>query len=177
MLCRPLLAAAKMGHSHGYRSGTRHSFSKKFRTQGTNVHQSQYLTPLRVGDYVDVKANGAIHKGMPHKFYHGKTGIVYNVTKRAVGVELNKQVRSRIIKKRVNLRVEHVFPSKCRLDFLARVQRNDKLKRDAKKDGKRVPLEAIKRFDGTPRAGFLVKAESAHGEPTLVRPLPFDEMM
>lgn len=29
---------------------------------------------------------------MPHKFYHGKTGCVWNVTKRAVGVELLKQV-------------------------------------------------------------------------------------
>ena len=30
---------------------------------------------------------------MPHKYYHGKTGIVYNVTRGAVGVELNKQAR------------------------------------------------------------------------------------
>ena len=30
---------------------------------------------------------------MPHKFYHGKTGKVFNVTKRAVGVIVNKQVR------------------------------------------------------------------------------------
>lgn len=30
---------------------------------------------------------------MPHKVYHGRTGIVWNVTKRAVGVEVNKQVR------------------------------------------------------------------------------------
>ena len=29
---------------------------------------------------------------MPHKYYHGKTGVVWNVTKRAVGVEVNKQV-------------------------------------------------------------------------------------
>ena len=31
-------------------------------------------------------------QGMPHKYYHGKTGVVWNVTKRAVGVEVNKQV-------------------------------------------------------------------------------------
>ena len=30
---------------------------------------------------------------MPHKVYHGRTGIVWNVTKRAVGVEVNKQVK------------------------------------------------------------------------------------
>lgn len=114
---------------------------------------------------------------MPHKFYHGKTGIVYNVTKRAVGVELNKQVRNRIMKKRVNLRVEHVHPSKCRLDFLARVQKNDKIKREAKAAGKKLPIEALKRFPGTPRAGFVVPAKNAHGVPELVAPLPFDEML
>jgi hypothetical protein len=29
---------------------------------------------------------------MPHKWYAGKTGVVWNVTKRAVGVEVNKIV-------------------------------------------------------------------------------------
>ena len=37
--------------------------------------------------------NGAIHKGMPYKVYHGKTGRVFNVTKRACGVVVNKQVK------------------------------------------------------------------------------------
>ena len=41
---------------------------------------------------MDIKVNGAVHKGMPHKFYHGRTGKVWNVTKRAIGVEVNKQV-------------------------------------------------------------------------------------
>jgi large subunit ribosomal protein L21e len=30
---------------------------------------------------------------MPHKFYHGRTGRVWNVTKRAIGVVINKQAR------------------------------------------------------------------------------------
>lgn len=34
-----------------------------------------------------------VPQGMPFKFYHGRTGRVWNVTKRAVGVELLKQVR------------------------------------------------------------------------------------
>lgn len=29
---------------------------------------------------------------MAFKWYHGKTGVVWNVTKRAVGVEVNKTV-------------------------------------------------------------------------------------
>lgn len=43
----------------------------------TRRHRAASLAPLQ---------------GMPHKFYHGKTGCVWNVTKRAVGVELLKQV-------------------------------------------------------------------------------------
>ena len=43
--------------------------------------------------YFFVKVNGAVHKGMPHKVYHGKTGRIFNVTKRAVGVVVNKQVK------------------------------------------------------------------------------------
>lgn len=31
---------------------------------------------------------------MAFKWYHGKTGVVWNVTKRALGVEVNKQVRT-----------------------------------------------------------------------------------
>ncbi len=47
-----------------------------------------------MGDYVDIKVNPAVHKGMPFKFYHGRTGVIWNVTKRALGVELNKTVRA-----------------------------------------------------------------------------------
>ena len=35
-------------------------------------------------------------QGMPHKWYQGKTGIVWNVTKRAIGVEVNKKVGARL---------------------------------------------------------------------------------
>ena len=83
----------------------------------------------KVGDYVDIKVDGAIHKGMPHKFYQGRTGVVFNVTKTSVGVVVNKLINGRILKKRVNIRVEHVHPSKCRVDFLNRVRDNENHKR------------------------------------------------
>jgi ribosomal protein L21E len=54
-----------------------------------------YLRTYKVGEHVDVKVNGAVHKGMPHKFYHGRTGRVWDVTKRAISVEINKQVLPR----------------------------------------------------------------------------------
>lgn len=59
-----------MPHSHGYRARTRHLFARKFREHG-KIKLSTYLKTYKVGDIVDVKVNGAIHKGMPHKFYHG----------------------------------------------------------------------------------------------------------
>lgn len=117
-----------MPHSHGYRARTRDMFARDFRKNGMPGLKT-YLTNFKVGDYVDVKVNGAIHKGMPHKFYHGKTGIVYNVTKSSVGVEVNKVLGNRMMKKRINVRVEHVRHSKCRKDFLERVRQNEDIKK------------------------------------------------
>merc|ERR1711991_799103 len=81
-----------MVHSYGYKSGTRHLFQKQFRKHGMpNV--SRLLTTFKVGDYVDVVADPAVRKGMPHKFYHGKTGIVWNVTPRGLGVNRQQGCR------------------------------------------------------------------------------------
>jgi large subunit ribosomal protein L21e len=52
------------------------------------------LSCIQLGDYVDIKVNPSIHKGMPFKAFHGRTGVIFNVTKRAVGVRVNKQVRT-----------------------------------------------------------------------------------
>ena len=59
-----------MPHSFGLRARTRHLFARDFRTKG-HVQLSNYLKTYKVGDIVDIKANGAVHKGMPHKYYHG----------------------------------------------------------------------------------------------------------
>merc|ERR1719240_1918613 len=87
---------------------------------------------------------------MPHYVYHGKTGKIFNLNKNSAGVIVNKQVRNRIIQKRMNIRIEHLRPSRCRTAFLDRIRENDKLKAAAKKEGKRIstkrqpvgPLEA-----------------------------------
>ena len=118
-----------MGKSRGYRSGTRYMFQRDFKKHGL-VNLSTYLTIYKVGDIVDIKANGSIQKGMPHKYYHGKTGIVFNVTKSSVGVIINKVVGNRYIEKKVNLRVEHVKHSACRKEFLERVKINAGLREE-----------------------------------------------
>merc|ERR1712138_337159 len=128
----PLVAfptSLKMPKSEGYRCSTRDMFSRPFRARGMPI-LSTYLVNYKLGDYVDIIANSAIQKGMPHKFYHGRTGRVFNVTPHAVGVIVNKKVGGRIIAKHVH--VEHVSASKCREEFLNRVKSNDAAKIKAK---------------------------------------------
>lgn len=47
---------------------------------------------------------------------------------------------NRIIPKHINVRVEHVKPSKCRQDFLNRVKENEAKKKHAKETGERVQI-------------------------------------
>lgn len=54
------------------------------------AHPLLYMMSQR-GDYVDIKCNPSIHKGMPFKHYHGRTGVVFNVTKTSLGLLVNKQ--------------------------------------------------------------------------------------
>lgn len=160
---RPVEKHTAMPHSFGYRARTRDLFSKKFRKNGTLKTQT-YLRTFKVGQIVDVVGDGAVQKGMPHKFYHGKTGVVWNVTKRAVGVVVNKKVGNRIIPKRIHVRIEHVHHSKCRLAFLQRVKDNDAKRTAAKKTGETVNL---KRTPGQPRAGGHINPEKAGGVETM----------
>jgi large subunit ribosomal protein L21e len=160
-----------MGNSHGYRSGTRYAFARKFRQSGM-IRSSTYMHVYKVGDYVDIRANGAIHKGMPHKFYHGKTGVIFNVTKRAVGVIIHKAVRSRYIEKRVVVRIEHVQPSKCRQDFLERLQYNQVARAHYKATGEKVQL---KRSPAQPRTGHYVSARS--NVPVAIAAIPFEHLL
>ncbi|GAQ78141.1 60S ribosomal protein L21 [Klebsormidium nitens] len=155
-----------MPAGHGMRARTRDLFSRGFRQKGF-IPLTVYLRSFKVGDYVDVKVNSAVHNGMPFKYYHGRTGKVWNVTKRSVGVEINKQVGGRIIKKRIHVRIEHVKPSRCHEDFLERRKKNDQLKAEAKKRGESLH---VRRQPAGPKPGFLV--EKADIE--TVTPIPYD---
>mmetsp|Transcript_24692 Transcript_24692/g.18695 ORF Transcript_24692/g.18695 Transcript_24692/m.18695 type:complete len:161 (-) Transcript_24692:37-519(-) len=131
-----------MPHAFGKRAKTRDLFQKKFRKHGP-VPLARIMTVYKQGDYVDVVADSSIHKGMPHKFYHGKTGRVFNVTQHSVGVVVNKRVGGRIIPKKIHVRIEHVRKSQCREAFKRRVRENDAKKEQAKKDGKRLNLKRV----------------------------------
>jgi large subunit ribosomal protein L21e len=115
---------------------------------------SKNLTTYKVGDIVDVVCDGAIHKSMPYKYYHGRTGTVFNVNPRALGVIVNKQVRNRIIPKRLHIRIEHLRLSTCRQEFLNRVRENDRIKTEANKKGQRVSTKRVVR---QPTATFTIQ--------------------
>jgi large subunit ribosomal protein L21e len=156
-----------MPHAFGQRGGTRKLFSKGFGQKG-RLPLSRIMTNFKVGDYVDIKIDSAFHKGMPHKFYQGKTGHVFNVTAHALGVQINKQVRGRIIHKRLNIRIEHLRKSQCREAFKERVRKNDAAKVQAKKEGKKI---SCKRIPVPPREAHVAKGPIA-----FMNPLKFREM-
>ncbi|KAK4983254.1 60S ribosomal protein L21A [Elasticomyces elasticus] len=157
-----------MGHSAGLRAGTRYAFSRDFKKKGM-INMSTYLLQYKVGDIVDVVANGAVQKGMPYKVYHGKTGVIYNVTKSAVGVILYRQVGNRYIEKRVNVRIEHIRLSRSREEFLSRVKDNAAKMKKAKTEGVHVHL---KRQPVMPRGERTVKLEG--NAPESVAPIAYE---
>lgn len=101
-------------------------------------------------------------------WYNRRTGIVFNVAPRAVGVIVYKIVRSRYIEKRVNVRIEHVKHSKCREEFLRRVKDNRERLADAKSKGERVNL---KRQPAQPREGHTLKVKAT---PETIAPIAYD---
>merc|ERR1712080_173278 len=133
----------KMTNAHGKRRGTRYMFSKAFRKHGT-LGLARYMKIYKRGDIVDIKGDGAVQKGMPHKCYHGKTGRVFNVTQHAVGVI-------------VNIRVKHIKHSKSRLSFIERVHSNEKRRLENKESGK---FSLLKRIPAQPRPAHVVKGKN-----------------
>jgi len=160
-----------MPHSFGYRSQTRHLFQKKFGTAG-RCHTTTYLKTFKRGDYVDVKVDPSIHKGMPFKYYHGRTGVVFNITKRAVGVRVNKEVNGRVISKKIHVSIPHVHHSKCRDEVISRKASNEEHK-TAVKAGK-AEKKSLKRIPTQPKEGYFYKVENT---PETITPLPYVDLV
>ncbi|EDL23690.1 mCG20932 [Mus musculus] len=154
-----------MTNTKGKRRGTQYMFSRPFRKHGI-VPLATYMRIYKKGDIVDIKGMGTVQKGMPHKCYHGKTGRVYNVTQHAVGIIVNKQVKGKILAKRINVRIEHIKHSKSRDSFLKRVKENDQKKKKKEVKEKRQPAP--------PREAQFVRTNGK--EPELLEPIPYEFM-
>ena len=156
-------------NSRGYRHGTRNKFSKAYKTKGLPA-VSRYLTNFKRGDYVDIVVDPSVQKGMPYSFYHGRSGVVFNINRNSIGVEMNKIIGNRQLRKRLHVRLEHLRQSRCNIDFIKRVKENDQKKRDAKLQGLTI---SCKRQPEGPKSMKIVKANEEEVE--VLAPLPFIE--
>ena len=104
-------------------------FSRPFRKHGV-VSLTTYIQIYKNGE-VDIKGMGAVQRGMAHKHYRGKTGRVYNVTQHEVGIVANKQIKGKILVKRINVCMENMKLSKSQDISLKRMKDNDQ-KKEAK---------------------------------------------
>ncbi|CAI9175291.1 unnamed protein product [Rangifer tarandus platyrhynchus] len=145
-------------------------FSRHFRKHGV-VPLATYMRIYKKGDIVDIKGMRTVQKGMPHKCYHGKTGRVNSVTQHAVGIIVNKQVKGKILAKRINVCIEHIKHSKSRDSFLKRVKENDQEKKEAKEKGIWVQL---KHQPAPPREAHFVRTNGK--EPELLEPISYEFM-
>ncbi|ORD94274.1 RL21 [Enterospora canceri] len=139
--------------SNGYRRRTRRLFKKDKKEHGKPT-LSKTLQQFKVGDLVDIKVDPSVVKGMPHKYYHGKTGKVYNVNKRAVGVVLYRNIGPKMIERFINVRVEHLTKSRSNEDTKRRYAEYRKQLEEARAAGKEC--KAAKRQPTGPRQAVTV---------------------
>lgn len=156
-----------MVRSNGKRANTRHLFRRAFRKKGAE-HLSTYLQVFKIGDHVDIHINPSIMKGMPHKFYQGRTGRIFNVSRKSVGVEVSKTVGNHIMMKRFHIRVEHVKKSRCNEDYLQRCRGRELEAREAHAKGEKYNV--VKRTPVLPSEAHIVDASTME----LVEPIPYE---
>jgi large subunit ribosomal protein L21e len=95
-----------MRRSKGYRSRTRSLLRKHPRERG-KIGLSRILRTYQIGDKVTILLEASVHKGMPHRRYHGRSGIVEEKRGKSyvVNVEIGKQT------KQIIARPEHLTPA------------------------------------------------------------------
>ncbi|XP_045423869.1 60S ribosomal protein L21-like [Lemur catta] len=155
----------------GKRRGTLYMFSRPFRKHEV-VPLATYMQIYKKGDIVDIKGMGTVQKDMPHKCYLGKTGRIYSVTQHAIGIVVNKQVKGKILAKRINVRIEHIKHSESQDSFLEPVKENDQKKKEVKKKSTWVQL---KHQPAPPREAHFVRTNGK--EPELLEPITYEFMV
>ena len=81
----------------GYRNKTRKVYRKKPRKRGLGSVE-KYLVDYNINDRVDIIADPSQHKrGLPHRRYHGKTGIIVGKRGRCFEVEVKLQNKKKLL--------------------------------------------------------------------------------
>jgi large subunit ribosomal protein L21e len=91
----------KLARSRGFRRKTRYVLKRRM------VRSLSYLLhDYNKGDKVVVNIDPSEHKGMPHRRFQGKVGVVDNVGRRTLTVRVNMGNKEKILISRLN----HVKP-------------------------------------------------------------------
>lgn len=139
--------------SNGFRRGTRQLLRKDFGKRGM-PGLTKVLQKFKVGDFVDCKIDSSVVKGMPHKYYHGRTGIVYNVNPRSYGVIFYRRTGGRFIERVMHIRPEHLTLSRSTEEMKNRQKKYAEQVKQAGSNGMKVKPEKI--LPAGPRAGFTI---------------------
>lgn len=94
-----------MKRSQGYRAKTRSLLSKPPRERG-KPRIRKLLQNYQLGDKVVVKIDSSMHRGMPHRRFHGKIGVVTGKRGRAYTVNVTQGNAL----KEIIVRPEHLEP-------------------------------------------------------------------
>ncbi len=94
-----------MRKSKGYRAKTRALLKRKPREKG-KTGLSKVLREYTSGEKVVVKIDPGIHKGMPHRRYHGRVGVIATKKGRAYIVNVTQGDAT----KQIIVRPEHLEP-------------------------------------------------------------------
>ena len=91
--------------SKGYRRRTRSLLRKRARDKG-KIGLSKILREYNLGDRVVVKLDPSVHKGMPHRRFHGRVGVVKSKRGQAYIVNVTQGKTD----KDIIVRPEHLEP-------------------------------------------------------------------
>jgi len=97
-----------MDEMKGYRHRTRALLRRRVRERG-KTGLSKLLRDYQPGDRVVIKLDPSVHKGMPHRRFQGRVGVVGDRRGRAyvVNITQGKAVKEIIV------RPEHLVPAKA----------------------------------------------------------------
>lgn len=93
--------------SKGYRSRTRSLFHKRPRERG-KIGLSRILRTYQPGEKVTILIEPSVHKGMPHRRYHGRVGVVRAKRGKSYVVHVEQGSQT----KQIIARPEHLTPAR-----------------------------------------------------------------
>ncbi len=91
----------------GYRRKTRHLLRRRSRERG-KMGLSRILHEYEPNEKVVIKLDSSVHKGMPHRRFHGKIGIIAEKRGRSYVINVPQGQAT----KEIIVRPEHIIPHK-----------------------------------------------------------------